>query len=184
MIKPIPTMYRGVMMRSRLEARWAAFFDSVEWPWAYEPIDLDWYIPDFVLTFDAGPIVVEVKPEIEIPALEGYAQRMTQSGWHGELLVLGAVLHGDIIGINSEPFTHDGRTEMATGPAEAFRCISCGRISIKSVDLSYRCRVSGCYDGDHYVGQLEHGELAGLWAAAGNRVQWKGPPTLSPRDVR
>lgn len=33
----IPTKYRGLQMRSRIEARWAAMFDRVGWPWEYEP---------------------------------------------------------------------------------------------------------------------------------------------------
>ena len=33
----IPTTYRGIRMRSRLEARWAAFFDRLGWEWEYEP---------------------------------------------------------------------------------------------------------------------------------------------------
>lgn len=51
-MKAIPTSYRGTNFRSRIEARWAVFFDLVEWPWEYEPIDLEGYIPDFILTFD------------------------------------------------------------------------------------------------------------------------------------
>lgn len=49
-------------MRSRLEARWAAFFDAMKWPWSYEGLELDGYIPDFCLEFDASPrVLVEVK---------------------------------------------------------------------------------------------------------------------------
>ena len=34
----IPTLYGGVRFRSRLEARWAAFFfDVAGWSWEYEP---------------------------------------------------------------------------------------------------------------------------------------------------
>ncbi len=40
-------MYAGVQFRSRLEARWAAMFDLLGWPWEYEPVDLDGYIPDY-----------------------------------------------------------------------------------------------------------------------------------------
>ncbi len=46
-IKAHPTMYSGVRFRSRLEARWAAFFDLVAWPWEYEPLDLVGWVPDF-----------------------------------------------------------------------------------------------------------------------------------------
>ena len=47
----IPTMYDGVRYRSRLEARWAAFFNRSGTPFEYEPFDLKGYIPDFVLRF-------------------------------------------------------------------------------------------------------------------------------------
>lgn len=46
-IASIPTIYAGVQFRSRLEARWAAFFDLVGLRWEYEPFDLAGWIPDF-----------------------------------------------------------------------------------------------------------------------------------------
>lgn len=55
--KPIETRYAGCRFRSRLEARWAVFFDRMGIEWEYEPqgYDLDgrWYLPDFRLT-DCG----------------------------------------------------------------------------------------------------------------------------------
>lgn len=45
----IPTRYNDINFRSRLEAKWACFFDLLEWRYEYEPIDLQGYIPDFVL---------------------------------------------------------------------------------------------------------------------------------------
>ena len=53
------TRYNGVVFRSRLEAKWAAFFDLLQWDWEYEPIDLDGWTPDFRLF---GRVLVEVKP--------------------------------------------------------------------------------------------------------------------------
>jgi hypothetical protein len=35
-ILPIETLYRGYRFRSRLEARWAVFFDVAGIPWQYE----------------------------------------------------------------------------------------------------------------------------------------------------
>jgi len=61
-IKPIPTTYAGVNFRSRLEARWAAFFDLACWSWDYEPFDLEGWTPDFLLRTKSGNILVEVKP--------------------------------------------------------------------------------------------------------------------------
>jgi len=85
-----PTRYAGVRFRSRLEARWAAFFDLVGWNWAYEPIDLAGWTPDFRVSFkcdhsECGGFVsgeamrdgehvlyVEVKPFETIDAFVGH----------------------------------------------------------------------------------------------------------------
>ncbi|MCW2902303.1 MAG: hypothetical protein JWO67_4568 [Streptosporangiaceae bacterium] len=49
----IPTKYRGCRFRSRLEARWAVFFDELGIGWLYEPegyiIGGRRYLPDFLL---------------------------------------------------------------------------------------------------------------------------------------
>jgi hypothetical protein len=62
----IQTPHKGILFRSRLEARWAVFFDHLEIEWEYEleGYDLDGvkYLPDFYLPkFDAG-VFVECKP--------------------------------------------------------------------------------------------------------------------------
>jgi len=64
-IKAIETKYNGYHFRSRLEARWAVFFDSMEIRYEYEPEGFDlgkygWYLPDFRL-LDYG-YFVEIKP--------------------------------------------------------------------------------------------------------------------------
>src|SRR5688572_28456221 len=57
----IPTTYRETRFRSRLEARWAAFFDLIGWSWTYEPFDADGWIPDFLIRGEA-PTLIEVGP--------------------------------------------------------------------------------------------------------------------------
>ena len=65
MLQPIETEYKGYKMRSRLEAKWAVFFDHLGIEWIYE---LDGYvlgdgisyIPDFYLP-QVG-MWAEVKP--------------------------------------------------------------------------------------------------------------------------
>lgn len=37
----IDTHYKGYRFRSRLEARWAIFFDRIQLPYLYEPEDKD-----------------------------------------------------------------------------------------------------------------------------------------------
>lgn len=65
-IKAIETVYNGYKFRSRLEARWAVFFDELGVKYEYEPegFVLDehgWYLPDFWLV-DANWFV-EIKPQ-------------------------------------------------------------------------------------------------------------------------
>ena len=74
-------------MRSRLEARWACFFDYLGWRWEYEPIDLPCvdlpgarggasggargWVPDFSLVVPGvQPMLVECKPALTTDQLE------------------------------------------------------------------------------------------------------------------
>lgn len=62
----IPTRYAGYHFRSRLEARWAVFFDALGWEWEYEPEGFDLpsgrYLPDFRVDFSSYSLMwVEVK---------------------------------------------------------------------------------------------------------------------------
>lgn len=67
-MKAIETTYKGYRFRSRLEARWAVFFDALGLQWEYEPegfvTSAGWYLPDFRVrrTHRAGVDWVEVKP--------------------------------------------------------------------------------------------------------------------------
>lgn len=66
MIKAIETRYKGYRFRSRLEARWAVFFDALGVQWEYEKEGYDlgklgWYLPDFWLP--GLECWVEIKPE-------------------------------------------------------------------------------------------------------------------------
>lgn len=53
-VQAIQTRYAGCHFRSRLEARWAVFFDTHHIPWEYEPQGFNTsagpYLPDFLLT--------------------------------------------------------------------------------------------------------------------------------------
>lgn len=66
MIKAIETSYKGYRFRSRLEARWAVFFDALGIKWEYEKEGYDlgeygYYLPDFWLP-ECG-FHAEVKPD-------------------------------------------------------------------------------------------------------------------------
>ncbi len=57
-----PTLYEGRLYRSRLEARWAAFFDFIRWDFEYEPEPLATWSPDFLITDYLGGMYLEIKP--------------------------------------------------------------------------------------------------------------------------
>jgi hypothetical protein len=69
-MKVIETVYNGYRFRSRLEARWAVFFDALGIPYEYEKegYDLDhvWYLPDFWLPEQDSWIEIKpVHPKLE-----------------------------------------------------------------------------------------------------------------------
>lgn len=64
-IKPIQTFYKGYHFRSRLEARWAVFFDTLKLEWEYEKegfeLDAGRYLPDFWIS--TVNMWAEIKPK-------------------------------------------------------------------------------------------------------------------------
>lgn len=67
-IKAIQTSYAGCRFRSRMEARWAVFFDAMGLTWSYEPEGFEVghhgpYLPDFFVPYLGGGVFCEVKPE-------------------------------------------------------------------------------------------------------------------------
>jgi len=74
-IKALQTVYKGYKFRSRLEARWAVFFDTAGIKYMYEPEGFEYlpegsrnekvyYLPDFWLS--SSKIYVEVKPTSDL----------------------------------------------------------------------------------------------------------------------
>lgn len=160
-IKAIPTRYAGVNFRSRLEARWAAFFDLAKWKWRYEPIDLPGWIPDFWVSLpcghsECGPthdLLVEVKPTLlnfdrgyagELPDdLKAHAIAKWFGGWKGP----------------------DGCP------------LPCDAVALFGLDPENTswCMVHGAGGGFESVcSWMTYGtDIHGMWAEAGNLVQWR-----------
>lgn len=106
-IAPIETRYAGHRFRSRLEARWAVFFDQMGIRWEYEPdcyrIAGKGYLPDFWLPDLA--VWVEVKGVLDEPTLMHLVQAASPHGlpaaptgdrWEpglvtGRIILLGAI---------------------------------------------------------------------------------------------
>lgn len=75
-IQARPTVYRGIAMRSRLEASYAQWLDEIGVLWRYEPNAYaglgGQYLPDFIVSSPpgdrgraAGMDVIEVRPTLE-----------------------------------------------------------------------------------------------------------------------
>ncbi len=113
-IKAIETVYKGHRFRSRTEARWAVFFDTLGLQWHYETegyelgISKTWYLPDFYMpTWDK---YVEVKP-LKQPNVEEMkkAALLVQHSGKPVLILIGQPWPGDyrtlLISPDNDPAT-------------------------------------------------------------------------------
>ena len=99
-IAAFPTIYDGRLYRSRLEAKWAAFFDLCGWEAEYEPFDLGDWSPDFLIRGAGTEILVEVKPitNIDVPTIWKMHKAAEANGFKGDLLLLGTGVTDRAIG--------------------------------------------------------------------------------------
>ena len=118
-MRAIQTEYKGYLFRSRLEARWAVFFDRLGVKWEYEPEGYDLgdgllYLPDFLLhgvtinhaRFQRGcDVYVEVKGQMNDCDAEKI-KRFYAAGLHEDddrnlpetaILVVGNIPDGETI---------------------------------------------------------------------------------------
>lgn len=96
-IKPIETHYAGCRFRSRLEARWAVFFDTLGIPWEYEPQGLELgtgarYLPDFRI---GDGLLVEVKGSEEMLGADRLVAATENHVTSDRLLILGPIPRPD-----------------------------------------------------------------------------------------
>lgn len=100
-LKAIETTYKGYRFRSRLEARWAVFFDTLGMTWRYEAQgyrlhDGTYYLPDFEVAIpglcgSTETLFVEVKPGGEHwdhPGHESWMMLPQEGGIDGRFIVL------------------------------------------------------------------------------------------------
>lgn len=175
-IVSIPTQYAGVNFRSRLEAKWAAFFDIVKWDWEYEPCDFKGWIPDFVIQGEK-PIFVEVKPIMKGERSFEAEADIERADIAYEALILGVSPQIEEFGwfaeIYDEKFTSENTMRYWWQPA-AFGIWSDHVYSFCASEGSFTSRITGKHDGGCYGGDgilKEHFDQ--LWRAAGNACQWK-----------
>jgi hypothetical protein len=155
-----PTLYQSTLFRSRLEARWAAFFDLVKYKWQYEPIDFPDWVPDFLVEFPcthsecqgawpADParpgshrFYAEVKPYYSLEEFEKHPVSQNNYG---------------------QKYGLDGGMYLGIDP------------TIASAEFSHGAG-GGVYCGYDLFGWVIYDDCAALWQRAGNITRWK-PPT-------
>lgn len=168
-IRPIPTVYRGTRFRSRLEARWAAFFDLIRWSWVYEPFDAPGWIPDFLIDGNA-PFLVEVGPCVSRDDYIAKAAKPLAFPDH-PTLVLGT---SPVVSWDRPPTAGMLANEFPGMLANAFWMTCPDGFSVFQDNVDLPC-------GHPYGGTHNHpwaddlATIEQLWRRAGNDVQWRGP---------
>ena len=173
----IPTTYKGIRFRSRAEACWAVFMDEIGWTWEYEPIDLDGYIPDFLVSRgERGQLLLEVKGAVlGLGGLTEYLGKIQNSSWTGQALIVGAMpccisamgVSYYIFGKTARPENIGGSLEWDWQTSEACWCVNCGHVTANDPAYNYRCLFCSSEDG-------RSANLVALaWANAKNRTQWR-----------
>jgi hypothetical protein len=156
-----PTKYNGVQFRSRLEARWAAFFDLAGWEWEYEPIDFNNWVPDFLVTIkcthsECGR-VTDYGTDKEIWHRDGCHRLYVEVKPYGEL--------SEFEGHPVSDFTYQS-FQNGRGPGDPVGAMFGLNPDVTAFDLihgagsgveSVHCRIHNADD---------------LWKEAGNTVQW------------
>ena len=186
-MKSIQTKYRGYTFRSRLEARWAVFFDLCNWRWEYEPVDFDGWLPDFAL-YGKDILYVEVKPIIDLP--EWLTIKIDKSGCKEEVLVLGQTnpiinseyypTHCQIGWLRENIYNDEYRstwwqnafyTRMKDLHSECKT--PGGLIGFFPEYGAYNDRITGCYNGGHHgIYNINCDKIKSLWGEAQNIVKW------------
>jgi hypothetical protein len=175
-IAAIPTLYRGRMYRSRLEARWAAFFDRLGWAYEYEPFDLGAWSPDFLLT-SPMEVLVEVKP---IEHLDKEVTAKMLDATNGENLLLTRVAPVDVSSFLEIGWSAGVKGEFSCAaivwvPDKKVPRLVADITDLANCDEGYWRTLSG--DGgrlDDYRRIYPYASATkAMWADASNAVQWE-----------
>ena len=170
----IPTTYNGVNFRSRLEAKYAAMFDQLGWNWEYEPVDMNGWIPDFIIR-GVRPIYVEIKPIFEVAEAKLIGgDIVTALNLHHhprvEALICGASLPQNSFDVPALGWLWD-EWDHSWSPSHVFG-LEGGGYDICSDSGSYAGRTTGTYDGGNHL-HFGEADLVLMWRQAGNMVQWR-----------
>jgi hypothetical protein len=182
-IKPIHTKYKGRLYRSRLEARFAAFFDLLGWKYEYESTDLNGWFPDFSL-YGSEEILVEVKPFLMLKGFDEEIEKIKKAiagtkHEKTEILLLGKGIFKDeisnvpVLGWIGEQWEFNNTTHLIFDYAQFNYYMD--KWGFFAANNSYRDRISGLYNGNEQVVVPWFEDVQELWNEAANAVQYHKP---------
>lgn len=158
-IKPIETVYRGYRFRSRLEARWAVFFDAMGIEWRYEEQGFELedgsrYLPDFYLP--ESNTFFEVKGQWT-DSSRSKVDLLLKAGCR---VAVGYEV-GVFQGTNSNMFPDESLgTEVETyslahiDDSYFAQCRECNKHWFAGGIGIYACPCCGAWDGDHHLAMM------------------------------
>lgn len=154
-------------MRSQLEARYAILFDLLGLHWSYEPIELQGYIPDYLLDTEIwckpqvrGPVLFEVRPHLHKEDYRESINKIAKSGWRGPAIVGGAIVDVRQTIYGEEHVIGYGHPSVVPEHADASSC--------EWYPIGF------CVEGEA-AGKFAYGgqaDLRALMREATNRSQW------------
>lgn len=132
-MKPIETRYKGCRFRSRLEARWAVFFDALDVRWEYEREGYnlgggDLYLPDFWLP--DSQLWVEVKGK----DLSDREERVAQA------LATSTMRPVAVVGNDRSPVGRGSESALAIGRIFYPETVRPNRLAVDGLATIYQCR--------------------------------------------
>jgi hypothetical protein len=190
-VKSIQTEYKGILFRSRLEARWAAFFDGMGWEWSYEPLDRPQWIPDFSVVCAGMRRFVEVKPaqsmdELEALALTGQQLADAPDG----TLLLGCQPFGSAVGLvmhvsrSLGPKALDADRDLLRAIEVAHEArTKAGKRTVRVEHMAKTCGLRPCREVATGPLEVDVDLMARAWPRAMNSTQWKSPKKVEPKKI-
>ena len=151
MVKNIPTFYKGYEFRSRSEARWAVFFDTLNMQWTYEPEGYTlssgvWYLPDFYL--------LESNTYFEVKGADEVADLSKIIALGRDLRAPVAVGFYDITFQADADFSYNAYELEGKEDSWLVRCRKCKKYFFLGSSGGWACRCCGFYDGDNTFSNL------------------------------
>lgn len=154
-VKPIETIYKGFRFRSRLEARWAVFFDAMGIKYLYEPegfclSDGTCYLPDFYLP--------DAKQFFEVKGIMNPTDERKIWMFIREKSIPVTVGYDDFTFSACNNFT-DGYESTGKSSSVLMKCNKCGKYYFIGWEGHWGCPGCGYYDGDGTAQWISTGVL-------------------------